>query len=52
MGDITEDMQNEAMRWADEVETCSNGHRFIDDGWGCYQCELSAEEETLDRAGR
>ena len=44
MSDEADRMMDEAMDAADRVEVCERGHRYVDDGWGCYECELEAEE--------
>lgn len=44
MGYVADDMQNEAMRWAYDSQVCENGHRYVEDGWGCYTCEMEREE--------
>lgn len=47
MGDVADDMMDEAMRWAYDSEVCENGHRYIDDGHGCWPCELAREEAGM-----
>lgn len=52
MGDVADDMMDEAMDWHDRAQRCERGHTFVDYGWGCYECEMLREEEaerTTDR---
>ena len=46
MSEVADDMMDEAAEWAYESEECENGHRFIERGWGCPQCETDAEEQA------
>lgn len=47
MGDISDDMQDIAMRWAYDSTVCANGHRYLEDGFGCPRCELELEEGKM-----
>lgn len=44
MGDVADDMMDEAQRWHDEKQKCKRGHWYVEDGWGCYSCEVEDEE--------
>lgn len=46
MGDVADDMMDEAMDWHDRAQRCERGHTFVDYGWGCYECEMLREEEA------
>lgn len=46
MGDIADDMMNEAMDRADNSVICPDcKSRFVDDEFGCPVCEQRREEE-------
>lgn len=47
MGEVADRMMDEAMDAADLAQTCPRGHRYVDSGWGCYSCELEAEEGEM-----
>lgn len=52
MGDVADDMMNEAHSWAYDSETCPKGHRYLDIGWGCPTCEILEEEKADGKAKR